>query len=125
MGRIGLYHSHVLLTPTRCAESPVVSANARRTLVFGLGVSENCLSSKRICSRVRRALGKSSGSAVTISSPIELVLQAEPRRDRDKSGGEDGRTQDEEEGAYVGNRDDGEETDEDNDEAKRLAFSCW
>lgn len=102
----------------------MVSASPRRTLVFGLGVSENCLSSKTICSRVKRALGKSSGSAVTISSPVELVLQAEPRRDRDKGGGEDGNTQVEEEVAsYVGNRDEG--ADEDNDEAKRHAFSWW
>lgn len=47
------------------------------------------------------------------------MLQAEPRRDKDK--GSDGGEEDE--SAYVGNRD-AEETDEDNDEAKRLAF-CW
>lgn len=115
----------MLLTPTRCVESPVVSASALRTLVLGLGVSENCFSSKRTCSRVRRALGRSSGSVVTISSPVvELILQAEPRRDRDKGSGEDGSTQDEEEGTYVGNKEGDEDADEDNDEVKRLA-SCW
>lgn len=114
----------MLLTPTRCVESPVVPANDLRTLVLGLGVSENCFSSKRTCSRVRRALGKSSGSVVTVSSPVELMLQAEPRRDRDKGIGEDGSTQDEEEVTYVGNRDGDEDADEDNDEAKRFA-SCW
>lgn len=73
---------------------------------------------------MRRVLGKSSGSVVTISSPVELILQAEPRRERDKGSGEDGSTQDEEAVTYVGNKDSGEDADEDNDEAKRLA-SCW